>query len=95
MNKTSRKRTEITIETRSRTIIRIRNGKWDLRSCRNCGCETLTFTPANAALIFKLDARLIEELLKRSEVHYADENANLCGSSLAGFSETEIRYLED
>ncbi len=94
INKAGKRRVEITIEKHSQTIIRIRNGRTNFQFCRTCGCDTMAFAFADAALIFNLDVQFLEELFQNNQIHNAAENA-VCGNSLAGFSKKEIRYIED
>ncbi len=91
-NKT--RRTEITIETHSLTIIRTRNAKADFVYCRNCQTKTATFAQTQAALIFRVEPREIEHLFQTNQIHSADDSA-LCGNSLAEFFKKEICYIED
>ncbi|CAN5212062.1 hypothetical protein BH10ACI1_BH10ACI1_23220 [soil metagenome] len=90
-----RRRTEITIETHSLTIIRMRsNARKQFVICQNCRTKTATFAEAHAALIFRVEPREIERLLQINQIHFADDSA-LCGNSLADFFKQEIRYVED
>lgn len=94
MNKPSGRRTEITIETRSLTIIRTRRTKPNFVRCRNCRTRTATFTRTETAAIFKVDVSEIERLFQTNQIHFADDAA-LCGNSLAAYFKKEIRYIED
>lgn len=95
MEQTKTKRTEITIETHSLTIIRTRSGQEaNLVSCGNCGTNAASFRHAHAALIFHATAAELERLSRGKQIHYAD-NAELCANSLAAFFNREIRCIED
>ncbi|MCY7345324.1 MAG: hypothetical protein LH614_03815 [Pyrinomonadaceae bacterium] len=94
MKQTHIRRTEITIETRSLTIIRSRNVKSGCVRCQNCQTLTAAFTPAHAVLIFRVDAAEIKRLFQINQIHFADDSA-LCGKSLADYFKQEIRYVED
>lgn len=95
MTNQHRRRTEITIETHSLTIIKMRsNARKEIVICPHCRTKTLTFAEAHAALIFRVEAREIEHLSQINQIHFADDSA-LCGNSLADFFKQEIRYVED
>ena len=87
-------RLEITIETRSITIIRTSNPKENTAFCRSCRLDVAVCEPASAALIFQVGEQFIKYLLQTAQIHFADENA-LCANSLAGYFKKEIRYIED
>jgi hypothetical protein len=90
----SKRHTEITIETHSLTIIRVRGDKSGLVYCRHCRENVATFRHAHAALIFRAELSEIERLSQINSIHTADDAA-LCGNSLAGFYSKEIHYVED
>ncbi len=94
MNKPGRRRTEITIETHSLTIIRMRGGKTDSAFCEICRRDVQIFAPAHAALIFRVNAGFLETLFRSNQIHAVSENA-LCAASLADYFKQEIRYVED
>lgn len=94
MNEKIIRRVEITIESHSQTIIKIRGGKTNFQFCRRCESETMVFTLASAARIFNLNVLFLEKLFQTDQIHYAADGV-LCGNSLAGFSEREIRRVED
>lgn len=88
-------KTEITIETHSVTIIRMRGGQWsNLTICGICGTNAASFRYAHAALIFQKSVEELERLSQNRQIHYAD-NAELCANSLAAFFNKEIRCVED
>lgn len=90
---TYKRRTEITIETHSLTIIRTRNA--NCVYCRNCQANVTTFRRAHAALIFRAAPAEIERLWQINSIHTTDEGDALCGNSLAGHFKQKIRYVED
>ncbi len=94
MNKPGRRRTEITIETHSLTIIRTRGAKSDFIYCQNCRTKAAVFSQPHASLIFGVDSGELERLFQNSQIHFASADA-LCGNSLAEFFKKEIRYVED
>ena len=95
MSETNKKRrTEITIETYSLTIIRTRGAKTDFIDCRICRAKVAGFPVGEAALIFRVEAGELKRLSRINLIHFADAEM-LCGKSLAGFFKKEIRYVED
>jgi hypothetical protein len=94
MNETSRRRTEITIETHSLTIIRISGGKTGSFFCQSCLTNVQTFTTAQAILIFRISAEFLDALFRSNQIHAVGENA-VCAASLAGYFKQDIRFVED
>lgn len=88
------KHTEITIETHSVTIIRMRGGKTESAFCETCRENVQIFSPAQAALIFRVDAQFLATLCYSNQIHVVAENA-LCAGSLADYFKQNIRFLED
>jgi hypothetical protein len=85
------RRTEITIETRSVTIIRTSN-QGDLVDCGCCGGNVLTFSAANASLVFGIDPAELHRAASSGRVHAAI-GSSLCGQSLADYLKQEGRYV--
>lgn len=75
------KRTEITIETHDLTIIRMRGRESNFQYCRSCGANVNFLAPAQAAFIFRVEEKFIEQLFESNEIHEASQTA-LCGNSL-------------
>lgn len=94
MKKSVKKRTEITIETHELTIIRIREGRNDSVFCKSCGLDVQSFTPVQAALIFRVKMEILEALIRANQVHIINEET-VCGSSLVDYFKQEIRFIED
>ena len=95
MDETKIRRTEITIETHSLTIIRMSSSsRTNFVYCRNCQTKTAVFGQKQAALIFRVGATEIERLLQTNEIHTNADSA-LCGNSLAGYFKQEVRFVED
>ncbi len=95
MNATKTRRTEITIETHSLTIIKMSQGApTNFVYCRNCQTKTAFFVQTQAALIFRVAATEIEQLLQADEIHINDDSM-LCGNSLAKYFKQEIRFVQD
>jgi hypothetical protein len=94
MNEPKVRRTEITIETHSVTIIRTCGGSIEATFCETCRRNVQMFTPTNAALIFRVDAEFIEALLYSNQIHAVAEN-HVCTVSLADYFKQKIRFVED
>lgn len=94
MTGTNKRRTEITIETHSLTIIRMRGGLINATFCENCRTNMQIFTPAQAVLIFRINAEFLDALLRFNQIHAVGENA-ICAASLAGYFKQDIRFVED
>jgi hypothetical protein len=90
----AKRRTEITIETHSLTIIRLRGAKTDYVYCRECRTQVAGFSAPHASLIFKVSASELERLCQNREIHFATSDA-LCARSLADYFKQEIRFVED
>ena len=88
----NRRRTEITIETRSITIIRTSNRN-DLVDCVHCGGAVLTFSATNASLVFGIDPAELSLASLSGAVHAV--GSSLCGRSLAAYLKRDVRYIED
>lgn len=88
------RRTEITIETRSLTIIKIQNANTETIFCPQCKSRVPPLTPLNAALIFRVGKDLLETLTGSGKLHRLGENA-LCPASIADHFKQEIRFIED
>lgn len=95
MTEPKMRRTEITIETHSLTIIRTQSGKpLNLKYCRMCDKQSTVFQLAHAVLIFQVALTELKQLLQNNQIHFA-ENGDLCGNSLATYIRREIRCVED
>jgi hypothetical protein len=94
MNETKIRRTEITIETHSLTIIKMRGGNIDAAFCETCGRNVQILTTVHAALIFGAGVEFIEALLYSNQIHAIAENA-VCAASLADYFKQKIRFVED
>lgn len=83
---TSRRRTEITIETRSITIIRT-NGAHHSAHCRHCLQTVAAFAPEQIAAALRLDLTEICRRVQTEQIHLVSSErgtALICGNSLAG-----------
>ncbi|MEO5858493.1 MAG: hypothetical protein ABIR33_06035 [Pyrinomonadaceae bacterium] len=87
------RRTEITIETRSVTIIRTHN-RGDLVRCAECDGRVLTFSVANASLVFGIDSTELQRASLNGGIHAA-LGSNICGQSIAAYLKRDVRYIED
>lgn len=94
MTQPGKRRTEITIETRSVTIIRTGGGNSHLANCGDCGMAVPVFSEASASLIFSIGPGELAAISGTGPIHKA-ENEELCGNSLAAYFKQEIRYIED
>ena len=95
MNQVRIRRTEITIETHSLTIIRMRaDSPTNFVYCRNCRMKTAVFGQKQAALLFRVASTEIERLLQTGQIHIND-TSSLCGNSLAEYFNQELRFVED
>jgi hypothetical protein len=102
MNTANTRRTEITIETRSVTIIRMRRGESNSAFCQNCRAEVPVFAQLAAALIFRAGQGQLATLLQNGRIHSTADggdrsgnNGALCSRSLAEYFGKEIRCVED
>lgn len=93
-NAPARRRTEITIETHSLTIIRTRGGNIEAAFCETCGRNVQIFPAPHAALIFRVDAQVLATLLHSNQIHTVAEN-QVCATSLANYFDRKIRFVED
>lgn len=78
-----RQKTEITIETRSITIIRAR-GRRFAAYCQSCGKTVSAFTPEQIALFLRLDIKEICCRIEAGEFHLIETGrtvALICGNS--------------
>lgn len=92
---TTKRQTQITIETHSLTIIKTRTGgKSNSVYCRRCKSDVATFRHAHAALIFRVDAGELERLSQIGLIHAAGRS-DLCANSLAEHFRQEIRFVKD
>ena len=94
MNEIRKRRTAITIETRTVTIIRARNAVSNQSYCEACGSKVTALSLHHAALIFRVAESELELFSRGGEIH-TTEDAKLCGDSLARYFDQEIRYVED
>lgn len=84
MKQTKKRRLEITIETRSLTIIRLRGGNTGSGFCPECAQTVSVFTRSQASQIFEAPESLLENLFHSQNIHAAD-GASLCGNSLVNY----------
>lgn len=81
---TSKRRTEITIETRSITIIRT-NGVPFSAQCEHCRQTVAAFAPEQVAKVSRLDLTEICRRIEEGKLHLTDRRrgvALICGNSL-------------
>ena len=83
---TNKRRTEITIETHTVTIIRTR-GK-SLVFCEICRAEAEIFSTPQIISVFRLEFAEIKKLFQNNRIHFVGSTEMLCGNSLAGYFES-------
>jgi len=77
------RRTEITIETSRRLVVR-RSGDWQTAWCERCVAEVQMFTPQEAAALMNVSSRSIYQWIERGGVHFLEQPGGLlvCADSL-------------
>ena len=83
------KRTEITIETHTTTVIRTTSGRLGTAFCRTCGMDTADLSTTNAASILQVGQDELELFTRTGDLHLT-ENGGLCGNSLAAYRAHDI-----
>ena len=94
MKQTNIRRTEITIETHSLLIVKIKTAENARVYCAGCGQTVQPLTLLQAALIFRAGKEQLAALAGAGQIHMAGRNA-LCPVALAGHFKQEIRFIED
>jgi hypothetical protein len=84
MIETRIKRTEITIETHSRTVIKTRGDAIETTFCKTCGRIVPILTTAETASIFGARMDFVEALGNSNQIHAVAENA-VCAVSVADY----------
>lgn len=84
MKEAKKRRLEITTETHTLRVIRIRHSRSNSGYCRNCGKDVTVFSASQAALIFGTEEPILERLFLSNQIHEVGEAA-LCGSSLVDY----------
>lgn len=87
------RRTEITIETHSVTIIRSGRGSAETVFCELCRSEVRPFRDDHAAIVFSSSAEAINDLARTDRIH--STRHGICGLSLAKHFKRDIRFIED
>lgn len=80
---TSKRRTEITIETHTITIIRMRNAKSGY--CEICEMEVQIFSPPEIISGFCLKGAEIKQMFQTNKIHFVESTEMLCGNSIAEY----------
>ena len=78
-----KRRTEITIETRTVTVVRTRNAP--LIYCEICREEVQFFSPPQVISVFSLKADEIKRLFLADEIHCVALTEMMCGNSIAEY----------
>ncbi len=81
MHGTIRRRTAISIETHSVTIIRNKLGSSGFAKCFTCGCDVRAINCEQAAALLGIDDKTIRMLATGASIHFASED-HICGLSL-------------
>lgn len=83
MTEPTKRRTEITIETHSITIIRTNDQRFSAH-CERCGETVSAFTPEQLAIFMRLDLNEICRRIESGELHLTETGrtvALVCGNS--------------
>jgi hypothetical protein len=86
MNKTTRRRTEISIETHEITVIRT-NGHQKKHYCENCRTSVLAFALEQIAAFFQISVSDVCRTIEENRLHLVTTQrtiALICGNSLKG-----------
>ena len=94
MSELKKRRTEITIETHSLTIIKLRGVATNPVYCPACGQDALIFTVLHAALIFRVRKDFLETITRSNQIHLIAEDA-VCGNSLSDYFKQKISFDEE
>lgn len=90
------RRTEITIETRSLTIIRINGAHYSVH-CQHCRQTVTAFAPEQIAKALQLELAEICRRVETKHIHLTDNGrgtALICGNSVGAGKDTSNRNLE-
>jgi hypothetical protein len=80
---TSKRRTEITIETRTVTVIRTRNAK--AVYCEKCSAEVRIFWLTEIASDLCIENVEIEQLSRAGKIHFIGSTEMLCSNSIGDY----------
>jgi hypothetical protein len=92
MHEQNKRRTQITIETHSITIIRT-NGKSPTTFCDCCQTNVAVFAPEQIAAFLRLTLTEVCRRIETNELHLIDTQrriALICGGSLNNTTKTEF-----
>lgn len=81
MHGTITRRTAISIETHSVTIIRTKLSNSGFVTCSTCGCDVRAIDCEQAATLLGIDNETIRLLAAGASIHFASEG-HICGLSL-------------
>jgi len=84
------RRTEISTETHTITIIRSRLSASNFVTCSTCGCEVRAINSEQAAVLLGIDDQTIRLLAAGASIHFAS-NEHICGLSLIEHFGREFR----
>lgn len=94
MHGSIRRRTEISIETHSVTIIRTKHDSGGLVHCSTCGRDVRQLSHHQAAVVFGVDSEIVDRLAADSALHQTDES-QLCGMSLIEHFGGDVRFVTE
>ncbi len=84
---TSKKRTEITVETHQVTIIHTHGAARIY--CEICQTKVQILEPSQLISVFGFELAEIKQLLQNNQIHLVFWTEMLCGNSLADYFETQ------
>jgi len=87
-----KKRTEITIETSRRVIVR-HSSNWRQTWCEQCRGAVRMISPNEAAARLNVSSRLIYQLIEEGSIHFREEPGGLkvCETSLPSEADRLLR----
>ena len=94
MTETKTRRTEITIETRSVTIIRVKGSQFSAH-CERCQKPVAAFAPAQIAEFLRLDLTEVCRRVEADELHLTGNGrgvALICGGSPENSAAKQIQF---
>jgi hypothetical protein len=90
----SGRRTQITIETHTTTVIRTTEGSVGLAYCEACEREVAALPLVHAAAIFDTEVSELELFHESGDLH-ATASGGLCSLSLAAHFRRDISFTDD
>lgn len=94
MHGSIKRRTEISIETHSVTVIRTSRNGGGLVHCSTCGRGVRQLTRHQASVVFGVNSETVDRLAADLAVHQTDES-QLCGMSLIEHFGGDVRFVTE